>query len=554
MARKTGLARGKSQGQVRQQVLPPRAPRALNGALFVLLGLGLVAAGLMSWNLSYGLPFYYHPDEPIKGMSAVELVRGRIPPRFNHPQFMLFFSAPFLYVAKGLGAHPILAARASVATLGVATVLLLFVVGRSLAGRMAGAAAALIYATAPLVVVAAHDFKEDIPLAFWLTVQLFFLVRYLRAGRPRDLYLAAVALGVAIGTKYTGLIAIPLLAGAGIFGFRPASERHWKMLVIAGGLALAGFLFSTPSILRYPREFLIGLSFEAQHAFSGHGLRDELDAAGRYSVRHQGDPLRISAISSLWTYHLRFSLVPGISIAGLLLALVGAFKAATKGDRAWWLVAGGLGLFYFVLESLPLKPPPFAARYMVAALPYTALLGGGAIAFTWESRLPLKALIGVLLAATIGMNGFRSVQQVRAMRPETRDRARAWIMQNVPHGARLIIPGLIWYTPFAGSLRQQDVPYDIVPFENPSFSELLNAGLDPRSYLVVSSFNYQRYLDHPHFNPEMSRFYRLLFERYAPLTTVQAPFQSLGYHNPTIMVYHLASGPPAQPVPLFAPR
>lgn len=549
MARKTSLARGEGRGQIRQQALTPAAPRALSSTLLVLIGLVLVGAGLMSWNLSYGLPFYYHPDEPIKGMSAVELVRGRIPPRFNHPQFMLFFSAPFLYVAKGLGAHPILAARASVATLGVATVLLLFVVGRSLAGRIAGATSALIYVTAPLVVVAAHDFKEDIPLAFWLTVQLFFLVRYLRAGRPRDLYLAAAALGVAIGTKYTGLIAIPLLASAVIFGFRPASERYWKMLVIAGGLAIAGFLFSTPSILRYPRDFMTGLSFEAQHAVFGHGLRDELDAAGGYSVKHQGDPLRISAISSLWTYHLRYSLVPGISIAGLILVLVGAFMTVRRGDRAWWLVSAALGLFYFALETLPLKPPPFAARYMVVVVPYAALLGGGALATAWESRPPLKVLIGLLFAVTIGMNGFRSIQQVRAMRPDTRDTAREWIVQHVPQGARLILPGLIWYTPFAGSLRQQDVPYEIVPLETPSFSELLTTSLDPRSYLVVSSFNYQRHLDHPDFDPEMSRFYRLLFDRYAPLTTIQVPFQPLGYHNPTIMVYHLAGGPSDPPVP-----
>ncbi|MGH2670389.1 MAG: hypothetical protein ACRDH5_14955, partial [bacterium] len=282
------------------------------------------------------------------------------------------------------------------------------------------------------------------------------------------------------------------------------------MLAIAGGLAIAGFLFSTPSILRYPREFLIGLSFEAQHALVGHGLRDELDAAGRYSVKHQGDPLRISPVSSLWTYHLRYSLVPGVSIAGVILALVGTVLAVRSGDRAWWLVSAGLGIFYVALESLPLKPPPFAARYMVAALPYAALLGGGAIAFTRGARLPLKAIIGVLLAATIAVNGFRSIQQVRAMRPESRDKARTWIVQNVPHGARLVLPGLIWYTPFAGSLRQEDLPYEIVPLENPSFAELLATSLDSRSYLIVSSFNYQRYLDYPEFNPNMHRFYRLL--------------------------------------------
>ncbi len=105
-------------------------------------------------------------------------------------------------------------------------------------------------------------------------------------------------------------------------------------------------------------------------------------------------------------------------MVGLILTLAGLVWAVIRGDRAWWLVSVGLGLFYLVLETLPLKPPPFAARYMVAVLPYASLLGGGVLAFAWESRPPLKALVGLLCAATIGINGFQSVRQVWAMRPD----------------------------------------------------------------------------------------------------------------------------------------
>jgi len=530
-----------------QEGQPPQEAFALSRSLFGVVGCGLVAVCLMYWNLSYGVPYYYHPDEPIKAMSSMELVRGRIPPRFNHPHFMLFFSVPFIHVGRTLGVHPIVAARASVATLGVATACLLFIIGRSLAGLMAGAGAALIYATAPLAVVAAHDFKEDIPLALWLTVQLFFLVSYLRGGRSRDLFLAAGALGFAVGTKYTGLIAAPLLVGALLVG--PVSGRRLKALGIAGLLTVVAFLLSTPSVLRYPGEFLTGLSFEGRHAMSGHGILEPWNTGSGAAAKSPKDPLTISPLSSLWTYHLRHSLTPGISLAGMFLVMIGAFIAITRGDRAWWVVASGLGLFYLVLETLPLKPPPFAARYMVAALPYAALLAGGTIAYARESRLPLKVLVCLLFAATIGLNGFRSFQQLEAMRPDTRDEARAWILRNIPHGARLIIPGLIWYTPFAGSFHGQNFPYEIAADEDPPVPQLLTASLNPRAYLLVSSFNYERYLDHPDFNPEMSRFYRSLLEQYTPLATFRVPFRSLGYHNPTIMIFHLAGGPSTQTAP-----
>lgn len=517
--------------------LPSSRRLVFSGSIILACACCLVAAYLMYSNLSYGLPLYYHGDEPYKAVSAVELARGSVPSRFNHPQFMLFFSVPFLRVGASLAVHPLLAARAAVATLGVATVFLLFLVGKSLAGRMTGFAAALFYATAPLAVVAAHDFKEDIPLAFWLTVQLLFMVRHLRGARSSDLFLAAVALGGAMGTKYTGLIGAPLLVGSVFLG--PARDRWWKLLPITALLATGGFLLSTPSILWYPGEFLAGLSFEAQHAILGHGLQKSPEVAAGYSAT-SGSPLRISPIAYVWTYHLRYSLVPGISIGGVLLALVGAFMAVTRGDRAWRLVASGMVLFYMLLESLPLKPPPFAARYMVVVLPYAALLGGGALASAWQGgRLSRTAMI-LLCAATIGFNGFRSFQQVEAMRPDTRDEARAWIFRNVPQGARLIIPGMIWYTPFAGSFNEPDFPYDIAALQEPSFSELLTASLDPQAYLVVSSFNFQRYLDHPGFNPDASRFYRHLFERYTPLATFTVPFRPLGFHNPKIEIFRLS--------------
>jgi hypothetical protein len=503
-----------------------------------LLGCVLVAGYLLYTNLSYGLPFYYHPDEPVKAKTAVELARGQVPMRFNHPQFMLVFTVPFIYIGDRFGVHALLAARAAVATLGVATVCLLFIVGKSLAGRMAGVVAALLYATAPLTVVTAHYFKEDIPLAFWLTVQLLFLVRYLRGARSRDLFLAAGALGGAMGTKYTGLIGLPLLVGAVLFG--PPSSGRWKLLANGALLAAAAFVVATPTILWHPARFMIGVYFEGLHAIFGHGIKGFWDAEGRFLTAYPRGALTISPVSSLWTYHLRYSLVPGISLTGVVLALVGAFMAVTRGDRAWWLVATGLGLFYLILETLPLKPPPFAARYMVVVLPFAALLGGGALALAWEDGTARKAAIGLLCAATIAFNGYRSLQQVQAMRPDTRDVARTWIMRNIPHGARLVLPGLIWYTPFAGgSFKWRDVPYDIVALQEPSYSELLTASLDPRAYLIVSSFNYQRHLDFPDVDPDAARFYRMLFERYMPLATFSVPFRSLGFHNPTIQIFRL---------------
>jgi 4-amino-4-deoxy-L-arabinose transferase-like glycosyltransferase len=452
---------------------------------------------------------------------------------------MLNFSAPFMLAAKGLGLYPHLGARAAVAFMGVATVVLLFFVGRSVGGQIAGVGAALFFATAPLAVIAAHDFKEDIPLAFWLTIQLLFLVRYLKGARPRDLYLAAAALGGAVGTKYTGVAAAILLAGCVLFG--PATERRWQRLGNAILLAGVVFLVCTPAILIDPVAFMADTSFEARHAVIGHSPEMTWDRAGRLEA---GKPLKISPLSYLWTYHLRHSLVPGISIPGLLLTAVGLFIALRKGGTARRLIASGLVLFYFLLESLPLKPPPFAARYMVAVLPYAALLAGQAVAAAWEGSVARRLVIGVLCTATLGLNGFQAIQQVRAMRPDTRDIARVWMFEHIPQGFRLIVPGPLSYSTIPYLSRPSAFPYQVVLSADRS-SKTLEMGMDPQTYVIVSSFDYQRYLDHPDVDPEATRFYRRLFERYSPVATFKVPFRPLGFHNPIIQIFHLADSPPS---------
>jgi hypothetical protein len=200
-------------------------------------------------------------------------------------------------------------------------------------------------------------------------------------------------------------------------------------------------------------------------------------------------------------------------------------------------------LYYFAVETLPLKPPPFAARYVVPVLPFAALLAGSAFSFDRQGRAWLKGLACCLLAATLISNGYRSYRQVHAMRPDTRDQAREWILRNIPYGAQLMIPGFEAYSPFgdeSGAAPQTKPAYDFVPVSRSAGEALRQATSEPRSYVVVSSFTYQRYLDRPEINPEMHRFYSALFERHTPLVRFEIPFEPLGFHNPTILIYHPA--------------
>jgi hypothetical protein len=179
---------------------------------------------------------------------------------------------------------------------------------------------------------------------------------------------------------------------------------------------------------------------------------------------------------------------------------------------------------------------------MVAVLPYAALLVGQAVAAAWEGSVARRLVIGVLCMATLGLNGFHAIQQVQAMRPDTRDLARAWMFEHFPQGVRLIVPGPLSYSPIAYPSRPSAFPYQVVLSADRS-SNTLEMGMDPDTYVIVSSFDYQRYLDHTEFDPEATRFYRRLFEWDSPVATFKVPFRPLGFHNPTIQIFHLADSP-----------
>jgi 4-amino-4-deoxy-L-arabinose transferase-like glycosyltransferase len=101
-------------------------------------------------------------------------------------------------------------ARAPSACAGVLNVALIFLVGRELFGRTPPAAVAAIL----LMVTPAHFLQSRIatmqiaPVTFTLA-WLFFLLRYLRTHRPRDLVLAASALGLGMYSYVAALVVMP---------------------------------------------------------------------------------------------------------------------------------------------------------------------------------------------------------------------------------------------------------------------------------------------------------------------------------------------------------
>jgi len=490
--------------------------RAATAALVLVLM--SVALGLRLWHIGFGLPAWYHPDEPIKAEKVLAIAAGHLNPHyFWHPSFMLYTTAIGLRVAEHYGApadaaHAVLAGRVVNALLGTLTILLTFLLGSRIAGRGVGLGAAALLAVAPLHVSCSQYLKEDVPLTFWVVAAALAALRIVRRGRSIDYAVAGLLCGAAIATKYTGLLVLllPYLAHRE----RPAPERRqlWRFAAATA----VGFLLLTPYALLDVVEFVPGVAQEGSHVIIG-----KKTAA-------------ISPLPYLWTFQLRYSIAPGLGWAATALALAGFVLCLRRATPANRLLTAFVALGYTVFENSPYKPPPNFDRYVVPLLPFLAIL---ALLAARELRRRSALLAAVVLVVALAEPAVRTVRLARAVEPDTRARARVWLQSHVPPTARILLEGQLVtdtgapVTAYTPQLGGPNVSY--------TFSLARErARLANFDYVVASSFVYDRFVRFGAGDAESRAFYRRLFRR-PPIAEFSSPAGSYGFHNPTLRVYRL---------------
>jgi hypothetical protein len=113
-------------------------------------------------------------------------------------------------------------------------------------GRRAGVLALFLYAFCPNLIAHSRFVTMDLGLSCFFVVCLYHGWRHVRGGGRVHVVLAGLALGLALGTKFSGALLLPALAGLGLLGAlcdpewrgRPGSRARAGLAVgIALGLA-----------------------------------------------------------------------------------------------------------------------------------------------------------------------------------------------------------------------------------------------------------------------------------------------------------------------------
>ncbi|MGI8923126.1 MAG: glycosyltransferase family 39 protein [Fimbriimonadales bacterium] len=291
------------------------------------------------------------------------------------------------------------------AAAGAATVAIVFATLLMLTGLLGSSVGALSLLVASGHVVHSRFQTSDVMATLFVAAAIHFTVRLLRPqGAPfRQTMAAAVAIGLAAGTKYSGaLMIIPLLLA--IWWTDPKSFFRTAAIAVVSFVFV--FVLATPGIILESSRFWIGFTYELAHSAAGHGIV-------------------FANTASAFAYQIS-NILEAFGIVPAVLGTVGIAYMAIKRHRWALILALFMLIYYFTIGRAEVK----FLRYVLPLLPILAI-GVGVLVGKLHRRggyyrVATGAAVFLVGASLAGSRGAIAMTGFMA-RQDPRDQAAAWL-------------------------------------------------------------------------------------------------------------------------------
>jgi len=426
--------------------------------LILLVGLAFRLSGVF-----WGLPYikymrFYHPDEskiidgayefPAHILANLDL---RYPTAFHYTLGILSLPLRLLPYPDDYYTIYVLGRVLSLLA-GSATILVTFLLVSKIYDQRCALLAAFLIAFSMLHVANSAWATTDVMSSFLMTLFLLLLFKTLESESKHNALFTGISLGLLIGVKYTGAIAvIPLLLLffsrhlRRFFQRKNPARSIWRAftsflrdrnLWIVTLIALFTFLLSTPGLLRHPFAFIASLQYEGGRLSQSY---QPLYDPGTYVVlfeslsRAMGMPLALTGILGIILALFRRKDV-SIALILMLLVFVLYFGSAMQ-DRYYIMVMPVLALFassflFFLINLGSLPSGGFSSQQVELSQAECPQPRSAGIA--WMRP------VGYVLAGLVCLYAlFYSLGGVVSRYPDSRTQAARYIAENVLPGSSI---------------------------------------------------------------------------------------------------------------------
>ncbi len=418
-----------------------RTPGLERWALPAILAL---AALLRIWGLGFGLPnLDARPDEMDVVPRAIRLLSGDLNPHFFHYPSLYFYLLGLVFAVVGLSSVAlgspmeefltravvdpgsfILLGRWVTALAGVLTVYGVYRVGLRLQGRWVGILSAGFLSVAHLHVRESHFATTDVLLTLFVVGSVHHMLGIAEKGDTKSYLWAGIFAGLAVSTKYVGLLLPGVVFLAHIIAQRrPEIDARWRHIArgivgarglwIFAGASLSAFVLTSPYAVLDWGLFSTHFRFQLGHLTGGHGM--DLGIGG--------------------VYHLLHTLPKGLGWPIFAAGLGGGVWALRRHPgKATVLLAFPLLFYFSTFTSRTLF-----LRYMLPVIPFLCLTAAWWVARICTGRRLVgrcAVTAGVLLSVVPFADAIATDR--RLARVDTRVEAAMWLDQEMEETATTI--------------------------------------------------------------------------------------------------------------------
>lgn len=489
----------------------------------------------------FGYPLSVHPDEPLIVNAALHMVRtGNLNPHFfEYPTLFIYLQA-LLYAAitfleRLFSPFPTSAmpeiefyvcGRVLNVVLSTATIYATYEIGRRVINAWAGLAAACFISASNLHVANSFTITVDSSVALWSSLSALMAVMIYTGGEKRWYYVASgIFAGFAVASKYTAFPAVLPMIIAHLYQAR--QDRHWINMNIVIGLFAApcAFLLTTPYALLDSKSFIKAIMLQGHHYGTGH-------------------PGAESLTNSSYALYFNYLFTKGFGIVPGILAVTGMSFLLAE-DRWKALMLLGFPLFFFLFVG---AYKVFFSRNIVATIPFLSLFSGLSIyviadwcrrrllpsaGHVWRSAVIFAVGLVLVFISTYSqvVYAHQTIQEMTL--PDTRWVGLLWIQENLPPGAHI---GREHYTPPVEKYTDKYSVSDMGYFPFAKKKEIIEK-IRTFDFMVVSSGDYGRFVDHPDIYPSQAQAYENFFAGNELVKEFVPDGKTLG--GPTIRIYRI---------------
>ncbi|MDJ0706019.1 MAG: glycosyltransferase family 39 protein [Leptolyngbyaceae cyanobacterium MO_188.B28] len=409
----------------------------------ILISILVIGCLIRLYGIDWGLPYLYDSDEPIFVSAAYHILSNRDlnPHWFGAPATTVIYMLAGLYtliffIGRGLGffASPgdfqslyfqdptifYLSGRLISAVFGIATIIIIYLIGTKIFNRTIGFMAALFITINPLHVNYSKLVRMDVLMTFLILLALWYCLKILENNSLSNYILASFFMGLAIATKYPAVIFTITIVLTYIISNGWQSRRYLKPISSTIACIAGAFLGSPFLFLDFQRVLLdVTKENRTQHlSGTGEGLIQNI----------------------IW--YFQNTLSESFTFYGLLFIGIGFILCLASKQKDRWLLISFPPFFLLFISSLNLRWD----RWLIPIIPFGCILlayGIHEVAKWIEHRINIRMGFCIVLISLVILSApLLSVSIVQGREKsgiDTRTMAGQWMISNLPTGSSVLV-------------------------------------------------------------------------------------------------------------------